>query len=115
MKNADFGKNYLKTTYNELKNIQENLLRFLVQLNQKNNQSAEEIEKMNTLYQIILGIGDSSKYLKDVWDLVEDWKRSTSESSQKDYEIMRKMVLEFYQNILEVLVILDNKNATKIN
>lgn len=114
LKNGDFGKNYIKDAYIELKNIQENLLDFLVQLNQKNNNTTEEVEKNTTLYQIILGIGDSSKYLKDVRDRVEDRKRSTSETSQKDYATMRKMVLEFYQDILEVLVNLDNNNSMKM-
>ena len=114
LKSGDFGKNYIKDAYIELKNIQENLLDFLVQLNQKNNNTTEEVEKNTTLYQIILGIGDSSKYLKDVRDRVEDRKRSTSETSQKDYATMRKMVLEFYQDILEVLVNLDNNNSMKM-
>jgi hypothetical protein len=46
-----------------------------------------------------------------VWEIVDDWKRSTSESLQQDYKVMRKMVLDFYKELLQVLVNLDNKNA----
>ena len=107
----DFGQMYFQNSYRELKNIQEALLRFLLLLNQKNDQTLEDSEKNNTLYQVILWIGDSSKHLKDVWEIVDDWKRSTSESLQQDYKVMRKMVLDFYKELLQVLVNLDNKNA----
>ena len=50
----DFGQMYFQNSYRELKNIQETLLRFLLLLNQKNDQTLEDSEKNNTLYQVIL-------------------------------------------------------------
>lgn len=50
----DFGQMYFQNSYRELKNIQEALLRFLLLLNQKNDQTLEDSEKNNTLYQVIL-------------------------------------------------------------
>ena len=50
----DFGQMYFQNSYRELKNIQEVLLRFLLLLNQKNDQTLEDSEKNNTLYQVIL-------------------------------------------------------------
>jgi len=50
----DFGQMYFQNSYRELKNIQEDLLRFLLLLNQKNDQTLEDSEKNNTLYQVIL-------------------------------------------------------------
>jgi len=69
------------------------------------------VEQVSTLYQAILDIGDSSKYLKDVWERVEDWQWSTSEALQKDYEILRKIVLDFYQRVIQVMANLDNKKS----
>jgi hypothetical protein len=66
---------------------------------------------LTALYQAIIDIGDSSKYLKDVWDRVEDWQWSTSVDLQKDYEVQRKMVLDFYKSVLQVLANLDNKQS----
>jgi len=50
----DFGQMYFQNSYRELKNIQEALLRFLLLLNQKNDQTLEDSEKNNMLYQVIL-------------------------------------------------------------
>ena len=110
----DLEKNDLKNTYLNLKNIQDSLLNFLLLLNQNNNQTVDEIEKNNILYQVIVGIGDSSKSLKDVSDIIDDWKWSTSEILQQDYKTMRKIVLDFYKELLEVLVNLDDQNAKEM-
>ncbi len=72
-------------------------------MNQNPQQNVTESEQITSLYQVIMEIGNSSKALKDVRDRVEDWQRSSSENQQKDYEAQRKMVLEFYWEIVHVL------------
>jgi phosphate:Na+ symporter len=106
-----FGTTHLKKEYQEIKVLQEKLLSFLALINQVVLQNPEEEAEFTALYQTIIDIGDSSKSLKDVWDRVEDWQWSSSETLQKDYETLRKMVLDFYKTVLQVLANLDNKQA----
>jgi Na+/phosphate symporter len=108
---VNLGKNYLKKEYQETKGIQEQLLNFLVKMNQVEVTKAEDADQLTSLYQVVIDIGDSSKYLKDVWDRVEDRQRSTSEDLQKDYNTLRKMVLEFYTSVLHLLAHIDDKQA----
>lgn len=114
LRNLNFGKTHLKKEYQEIKTIQETLLSFLANLNQNSLQKPEESEQITSLYQVVIDIGDSSKYLKDVWERVEDWQWSTSEQLQKDYEVLRKIVLDFYQKIMQVLANLDNRKSITI-
>jgi Na+/phosphate symporter len=110
-RDMNFGKTYLKNEYHEIKEIQEKLLDFLVRMSQMEIQKSEDADQISSLYQVVIDVGDSSKYLKDVWDRVEDWQWSTSEQLQKDYGTLRKMVLEFYTSVLQLLANLDNKQA----
>ncbi|MDR0650293.1 MAG: hypothetical protein LBG59_02560 [Candidatus Peribacteria bacterium] len=105
-----FGTTSLKKEYQAIKLLQEKLLSFLAITNQRVLQKAEEAE-LTALYQTIIDIGDSAKYLKDVGERVEDWQWSTSVDLQKDYEMLRKMVLDFYKSVLQVLANLDNRQA----
>ena len=107
----DFDKNYLKKEYQEIKMIQEELLDFLAKITQIEIHKVEDADQISSLYQVIVDIGDSSKYLKDVWARVEDWQWSSSVDLQKDYEVLRKMVLEFYTSVLHLLMNLDNQQA----
>ncbi|MDR3169086.1 MAG: hypothetical protein LBU27_04965 [Candidatus Peribacteria bacterium] len=77
-------------------------------------QKAEEADQITSLYQVVIDIGDSSKYLKDVRDRVEDWQWSTSADLQKDYNTLRKMVLEFYASVLHLLAHLDDRHAFEL-
>ena len=104
----NFTKTNLKKKYQETKAIQAQLLLFLAQMNQNPKQTIKESEQLTALYQIITEIGDSSKTLKDVRDRVEDWQRSSSENQQKDYETQRKMVLEFYWEIIQIAKNIDS-------
>ena len=104
----NFTKTNLKKKYQENKAIQAQLLLFLAQMNQNPKQTIKESEQLTALYQIITEIGDSSKTLKDVRDRVEDWQRSSSENQQKDYETQRKMVLEFYWEIIQIAKNIDS-------
>ena len=110
----DFSKTYLKKEYQEMKVVQEELLDFLAQLHQIEVPKTEDADQISSLYQVIIDIGDSSKYLKDVWDRVEDWQWSSSIDLQKDYESLRMMVLEFYTSVLQLLANLDNKQAFEL-
>jgi Na+/phosphate symporter len=111
LRNLNFGNSHFRREYQEIKTIQETLLSFLVTLNQGTEQNPEEAEQLASLYQVVIEIGDSSKYLKDVWERVEDWQWSTSPELQKDYEVLRKIVLDFYQKVMQVLTNLDNKKS----
>lgn len=84
---------------------------FLAAMSQTAVQKMEEADQIISFYQVVIDIGDSSKYLKDVRDRVEDWQWSTSADLQKDYHTLRKMVLEFYMSVLHVLAHLDDKQA----
>jgi Na+/phosphate symporter len=106
-----FGMTSLKKEYQTIKLLQGKLLSFLALTNQRLLQKAEEEAELTALYQTIIDIGDSAKYLKDVGERVEDWQWSTSVDLQKDYEMLRKMVLDFYRSVLQVLANLDNKQA----
>jgi phosphate:Na+ symporter len=106
-----FGMNSLKKEYQAIKLLQEKLLSFLALTNQRVLQKPEEEAELTVLYQTIIDIGDSSKYLKDVAERVEDWQWSTSVDLQNDYEMLRKMVLDFYKSVLHVLANLDSKQA----
>lgn len=92
-----------------MKEIQEELLTFLFKVQQTEEQNPDISWQFSTLYQVIIDIGDSSKYLKDVRDRVEDWQWSTSKVLQKDYLTLRKMVLDFYTSLLQLLANLDNR------
>ena len=107
----DFNKSYLKKEYLEIEKIQKELLDFLSKVHQTDIQKAEDADQVSSLYQVIIDIGDSSKYLKDVRDRVEDWQWSTSVNLQKDYEALRRMVFEFYQSVLALLLNLDNQQT----
>jgi hypothetical protein len=113
-RDTNFEKTYLKKEYQEIKAMQEILLDFLVNLHQIAIKKSEEADQISSLYQVVITIGDSSKYLKDVWDRVEDWQRSTCVDLQKDYEMQRKMVLEFYTSVLQLLANVDNQQAFKL-
>lgn len=106
-----FGEHSLKKEYQAIKLLQEKLLSFLALTNQSVLQKAEEEAELTALYQTIIDIGDSAKYLKDVGERVEDWQRSTSVELQNDYVVLRKMVLDFYKSVLQVLANLDNKQS----
>ncbi|GHW02237.1 sodium:phosphate symporter [candidate division SR1 bacterium] len=108
-RNLDFSKIELKKIYQQNKQVLEHLLDFLTQLNQKEHKKATDSEQISILYQVIIGFGNSSKYLKDVRDRVEDWQRSSSEELKKDYIDQKKMVLEFYDSVIHVLSNLDNQ------
>lgn len=107
----EFTKTQLKKKYQENKAIQGQLLLFLAQMNQIPGQKTEDAEQISTLYQVIMEIGNSSKALKDVRDRVEDRQRSGSENQQKDYAAQRKMVLEFYREVVQVLKNLDGEEV----
>jgi hypothetical protein len=110
-RDMNFGQTYLKKEYQEIKCIQEILLDFLVGVGQEEVQKPEDSDQISALYQVVIDMGDSSKYLKDVRDRVEDWQWSTSVNLQNDYEVLRKMVLEFYSSVLQLLANFDNRQA----
>lgn len=113
-RNVDFTKTELKKQYQQNKMIQEQLLSFLAQLNQKSIKKVEDSDQISTLYQVVINLWDSSKNLKDVRDRVEDWQWSDSEELKKDYDMQRKMVFEFYSGVLHVLANLDNKEMIEM-
>lgn len=92
--------------YTDMKTIENTLIEFISSL-----PTSEKSKENTELYQCVLAIADSSKTIKEIGNHIEEWKRSSSEFLQKDYEDMSKLILLFYSSVLHLYMRFDSKKA----
>ncbi|NCC71353.1 hypothetical protein EOM09_07275 [bacterium] len=96
-----FDENYLNKSYNDLKVIEEKIIKYTLDI--KENLSEEKKDIFNNMYTVISNAVYSAKYIKDIKLNIESIQDSDNKFIYKKYDNFKGIIIVLYKNISKII------------
>jgi len=96
-----FDENYLNKSYNDLKAIEEKIIKYILDI--KENLTEEKKDIFNNMYTVISNAVYSAKYIKDIKLNIESIQDSDNKFIYKKYDNFKGIIIVLYKNISKII------------